>query len=96
MIPLLETERLVLREITERDFDAVHAYASDLEVVQYVPWGPNTESRTALGAESTYRKVARLRIGFGDAANEILTGEAIPGAAVTGSPRKRIQTAPRS
>ena len=33
MIPLLETERLVLREITERDFEAVHAYASDIEVV---------------------------------------------------------------
>ena len=46
MIPLLETERLVLREITERDFEAVHAYASDIEVVQYVPWGPNTEQDT--------------------------------------------------
>ena len=46
MIPLLETERLILREITERDFDAVHAYGSDPEVVQYVPWGPNTEQET--------------------------------------------------
>lgn len=46
MVPLLETERLVLREITERDFDAVHAYGSDPEVVRYVPWGPNTEQDT--------------------------------------------------
>ena len=38
----LETERLVLREVEERDFDAIHAYGSDPEVVQYVPWGPNT------------------------------------------------------
>ncbi len=44
--PLLETERLALREITERDFAAIHAYASDPEVVEYVPWGPNTEQDT--------------------------------------------------
>ena len=46
MGPLLETERLILREISERDFDAVHAYASDPEVVEYVPWGPNTPQDT--------------------------------------------------
>jgi RimJ/RimL family protein N-acetyltransferase len=44
--PLAETERLVLREIDEDDFDAIHGYASDPEVVQYVPWGPNTEEDT--------------------------------------------------
>jgi RimJ/RimL family protein N-acetyltransferase len=46
MIPILETRRLILREITERDFDAVHAYAADPEVVRWVPWGPNTEQDT--------------------------------------------------
>lgn len=45
-LPLVETERLVLREIDEDDFGAVHAYASDPEVVKYVPWGPNTEDDT--------------------------------------------------
>lgn len=44
--PLLETERLVLREIGPDDFAAIHAYGSDPEVVQYVPWGPNTEHVT--------------------------------------------------
>lgn len=44
--PFLETERLVLREITEADFREIHGYASDPEVVQYVPWGPNTEQDT--------------------------------------------------
>jgi RimJ/RimL family protein N-acetyltransferase len=44
--PLIHTRRLVLREIDEDDFDAVHAYGSDPEVVQYVPWGPNTEPVT--------------------------------------------------
>ena len=43
---LIETARLVLREVEERDFDAIHSYASDPEVVQYVPWGPNTEQVT--------------------------------------------------
>jgi RimJ/RimL family protein N-acetyltransferase len=44
--PLLRTRRLILREIGPNDVDAVHAYASDPEVVQYVPWGPNTEQVT--------------------------------------------------
>jgi ribosomal-protein-alanine N-acetyltransferase len=43
---ILPTERLLLREIASTDFDAVHGYASDLEVVQYMTWGPNTEQDT--------------------------------------------------
>jgi RimJ/RimL family protein N-acetyltransferase len=43
---LLETPRLRLRELADDDFDAVHAYASDPEVVRYMPWGPNTEEET--------------------------------------------------
>ena len=42
----LTTERLVLREFTEGDWQAVHEYASDPEVVGYVHWGPNTEEET--------------------------------------------------
>jgi len=42
----LETERLTLREFVETDFGAVHAYASDLEVVRFMPWGPNTPEDT--------------------------------------------------
>ncbi len=42
----LETARLVLREFRERDWQAVHEYASDPEVVRYVEWGPNTETET--------------------------------------------------
>jgi hypothetical protein len=43
---MLKSERLLLREFVETDFDAVHTYATDLEVVRYMPWGPNTESDT--------------------------------------------------
>ncbi|MCA3721056.1 GNAT family N-acetyltransferase, partial [Phenylobacterium sp.] len=38
----IETERLWLREFREDDFDAMHAYATDPEVVRYMTWGPNT------------------------------------------------------
>ncbi len=42
----LATERLRLRNFTDGDLASVHAYASDLEVVRYVVWGPNTEADT--------------------------------------------------
>ena len=42
----LNTERLKLREITHDDFVAIHEYASDLETVKYMPFGPNTEDET--------------------------------------------------
>jgi [ribosomal protein S5]-alanine N-acetyltransferase len=42
----LETERLLLRELTAADGAAVQAYAADPEVVRYEPWGPNTEDQT--------------------------------------------------
>jgi [ribosomal protein S5]-alanine N-acetyltransferase len=38
----LNTKRLILREFTKNDFESVHIYASDPEVVKYMPWGPNT------------------------------------------------------
>ena len=43
---VLEGERLLLREFRDDDFEAVHAYGSDPDVVRYLPWGPNTESDT--------------------------------------------------
>ncbi len=42
----LQTNRLILREFKEEDFLYVHAYASDLENVKYMNWGPNTEEDT--------------------------------------------------
>lgn len=42
----LSTERLVLREFNEKDFSAVHAYASDKENIKYMIWGPNTKEDT--------------------------------------------------
>jgi len=42
----LRTERLLLREFRMGDFDDVHAYATDPEVVRYMEWGPNTPEVT--------------------------------------------------
>ena len=43
---VLETERLVLRELGLADMKAVHEYASDPEVVRFMDWGPNTVEDT--------------------------------------------------
>jgi RimJ/RimL family protein N-acetyltransferase len=43
---VLETPRLVLRELRGEDAPAVQAYASDLEVVRYLDWGPSSPADT--------------------------------------------------
>lgn len=42
----LQTERLLLREFTMDDFAAVHSFASDVRIAEYVDWGPNTTGET--------------------------------------------------
>jgi len=42
----LQTERLILRDFTAGDWQAVHAYAADPEAVRYMEWGPNSEAQT--------------------------------------------------
>jgi RimJ/RimL family protein N-acetyltransferase len=42
----LGTKRLLLGDFKEDDWESVHVYASDPEVVKYMPWGPNTEEET--------------------------------------------------
>lgn len=42
----LQTDRLLLREYTLDDFAAVHSFASDLRIAEYVDWGPNTTGET--------------------------------------------------
>jgi len=42
----IRTERLLLRDLKEADWQAVHSCASDPEVVRYMEWGPNTEEET--------------------------------------------------
>jgi ribosomal-protein-alanine N-acetyltransferase len=42
----LRTQRLTLRDFAYEDWQAVHRYAVDPEVVRYMVWGPNTEAET--------------------------------------------------
>ena len=42
----LETHRLLIREFAPGDETDVHEYASDAQVVRFMPWGPNTMAQT--------------------------------------------------
>ena len=42
----LETDRLIVRDFTDADFDAVYAYGSDEEVVRYMVFPPSTPDDT--------------------------------------------------
>ena len=42
----LETERLIIRDILETDWESIHSYTSMTEVTQHTAWGPNTEEDT--------------------------------------------------
>lgn len=43
---ILETQRLILRDLVPSDWRELHEYASDPKVVRYMPWGPNTIAET--------------------------------------------------
>lgn len=61
----LSGERVTLRELTDDDFDAVHAYGSDLEVVRFLPWGPSSEEDTReFLATARREREARPRVDF--------------------------------
>lgn len=42
----LTSEHLLLREFKDDDWESVHTYACDPEVVKYMTWGPNTSDNT--------------------------------------------------
>ncbi|ANC76137.1 acetyltransferase [Fictibacillus phosphorivorans] len=43
---MLNTQRIVFREMVSEDWKAIHRYASQEIVSQYQPWGPNHEADT--------------------------------------------------
>ena len=55
---VITTARLTLRDFTEDDEKSVHGYASDPEVVRYMPWGPNTMKDTS---DFVKRSLAQLQ-----------------------------------
>ena len=44
--PILQTQRLILRDFCEEDWRDAHIYGSDPEVVKYLPFGPNSIEET--------------------------------------------------
>ena len=50
---LIQADRVLLRDFEQADWQAVHSYASDPEVVRYMDWGPNTEDETKTEAEAS-------------------------------------------
>jgi RimJ/RimL family protein N-acetyltransferase len=63
----INTKRLMLREITQEDFQGVHEYASDPETVKYMPFGPNTEEETRefIRRNMKQQEDPRTEYGFG-------------------------------
>ncbi len=59
----LTTDRLLLRDFDELDWQALHEYACDPEVVRHMEWGPNTEeeSRDFIRWAIAYQKEQRRR-----------------------------------
>lgn len=41
----IKTSRLILREYTESDWESVHGYAQNGDILIYEIWGPNTEKQ---------------------------------------------------
>jgi ribosomal-protein-alanine N-acetyltransferase len=77
---MLQTERLILRELAQSDLDAVHEYASDPLVTRYTSFGPNTadESRAFL-ARSIESAAVTPRRTYAFAAVERTSGRLIGG-----------------
>lgn len=50
------TSRLILREMRMDDLHAIHAYASDIDNVLYMTWGPNTLEETERFLKETLQK----------------------------------------
>ncbi|MCT4565741.1 MAG: GNAT family N-acetyltransferase [Maledivibacter sp.] len=46
MNSLIETSRLRLRDFIKEDWESIHIYASNKDVVKFMEWGPNTEEDT--------------------------------------------------
>jgi ribosomal-protein-alanine N-acetyltransferase len=79
----LKTERLTIREFQFTDWMDVHAYASNLEVITHMLWGPNTEEETQafiVHAIDMQRKSPRVDYEF--AVIHQSTGKLIGGAGI--------------
>ncbi|MFN8222655.1 MAG: GNAT family protein [Gaiellales bacterium] len=80
VFPVLETERLVLREVTETDADALFQIHSDPETMRYwsgPPWRDRSKATELLArAAQGYAEQARIRWGYTRRGDDTLIGVA--------------------
>lgn len=78
-------DRLVLREFVETDEPAVHSYASDPMVTQFMDWGPNSieDTRVFLGGVLKQQGAAPHRTAFDLAVVDIESQALIGSAALS-------------
>jgi [ribosomal protein S5]-alanine N-acetyltransferase len=83
----LRTSRLLLRDFTESDWQAVHEYDAHPEVVHFMLWGPNSEehSRDFVNRNIAASQVTP-RVGFELAVVEQQTSRLVGGAGLTVTP----------
>lgn len=63
----MKTERLIIREFTKDDFNAVHQYSCDLDTIKFMMWGPNKKEDTIWFLEEAIRRaneVPRMNYDF--------------------------------
>ena len=58
------SKRITLREYSLEDFQEIHEYASDLEVVRYMDWGPNTpeQTKTFINEQLVHQKEPQRKV----------------------------------
>jgi RimJ/RimL family protein N-acetyltransferase len=72
----LETGRLKIREFLLTDLESVHSYASQMEVVKFMPWGPNTVKDTrAFFTRKFKEQCQKPRPNYDFAIEDKVTGE---------------------
>lgn len=86
----LTTGRLIVREFRPSDWRSVHTYATDLEVVRYMDWGPNKETDTkAFVKRAIAYRSSRPRLHYELAITLKTTGELIGGCGIEKRPARR-------
>jgi len=76
----LRTERLLLREFRESDFDDVHEYARDPRVAHFMEWGPNALEETRAFMQRQFEAQAQWPRGAVNLAAEHLADRKLIGS----------------
>lgn len=72
----MQSTRLRLREFQLSDYKMVHSYASDADLVKFMPWGPNTENETRAFLTRNFKYQSDIpRKNFDMAITDASTGE---------------------